>query len=113
MIPIRFGRAAVFLACFQGPPAPVGPELAGFGRRYNATGTGACRGPLRDVQGSRRAMTMSPHLDNLMMDHPLTLTHFFERSRRLWAKKTVATRVHGLPLIRYDYPELTDTTTRL
>jgi len=31
MIPIRFGRAAVFLA---------GPELAVFGRRYNATGTG-------------------------------------------------------------------------
>jgi len=40
MIPIGFGRAAVFLACVQAPPAPVGPELAVFGRRYNATGTG-------------------------------------------------------------------------
>jgi len=58
-------------------------------------------------------MTMSPQLDNLMMDHPLTLTHFFERSRRLWAKKTVATRVPGRPLFRYTYADFAERTTRL
>src|SRR2546425_11964385 len=58
-------------------------------------------------------MTMSPQLDNLMMDHPLTLTHFFERSRRLWAKKTVATRVSGRPLFRYTYADFAERTTRL
>src|SRR3989338_8751325 len=29
-------------------------------------------------------------LHDLMMAYPLTLTHFFERSRRLFAKKTLA-----------------------
>src|SRR3989442_6121759 len=58
-------------------------------------------------------MTMSPQLDNLMMAHPLTLTHFFERSRRLWAKKTVATRVPGRPLFRYTYADFAERTTRL
>mgnify|MGYP001590628631 CR=1 FL=1 len=40
---------------------------------------------------------MSAPLNDLMMNYPLTLTHFFERSRRLFAKKTLATRVPGHP----------------
>jgi acyl-CoA synthetase (AMP-forming)/AMP-acid ligase II len=28
---------------------------------------------------------VTPRFDNLMMSYPLTLTHFFERSRRLFA----------------------------
>ncbi|MEK7386749.1 MAG: long-chain fatty acid--CoA ligase [candidate division NC10 bacterium] len=58
-------------------------------------------------------MTMSVQLDNLMMDYPLTLTHFFERSRRLWAKKMLATRVPGQPLHRYTYADFAERTTRL
>ena len=56
---------------------------------------------------------MSVQLDNLMMDYPLTLTHFFERSRRLWAKKMLATRVPGQPLHRYTYADFAERTTRL
>ena len=56
---------------------------------------------------------MSAPLDNLMMDYPLTLTHFFERSRRLWAKKTLATRVPGQPLHRYTYADFAERTMRL
>ena len=43
---------------------------------------------------------MTAPLNDLMMDYPLTLTQFFERSRRLWAKKTLATRVPGRPLFQ-------------
>lgn len=32
---------------------------------------------------------MSPQLDNLMMNYPLTLTHFFERTRRVLDRKSV------------------------
>lgn len=56
---------------------------------------------------------MSVQLDNLMMDYPLTLTHFFERSRRLWAKKMLATRVPGQPLHRYTYADFAERTMRL
>jgi fatty-acyl-CoA synthase len=56
---------------------------------------------------------MTAPLDNLMMDYPLTLTHFFERSRRLFAKKTIATRVPGRPLFRYTYADFAERTTRL
>ncbi len=56
---------------------------------------------------------MSKQLDNLMMNYPLTLTHFFERSRRLWAKKTLATRVPGQPLHRYTYADFAARTMRL
>ena len=35
------------------------------------------------------------------MEYPLTLIQFFERSRRLFAQKTLATRVLGAPLFRY------------
>ncbi|HEV8672665.1 MAG TPA: long-chain fatty acid--CoA ligase [Methylomirabilota bacterium] len=52
-------------------------------------------------------------MKGLMMDYPLTLSHFFERSRRLFAKKGLATRVPGAPLFRYTYAEFADRTGRL
>ena len=56
---------------------------------------------------------MNARFDNLMMSYPLTLTHFFERSRRLFARKTIATRVPGGPLFRYTYGEFVERTMRL
>jgi len=56
---------------------------------------------------------MTAPLNDLMMSYPLTLTHFFERSRKLFAKKTLATRVPGRPLFRYTYAEFAERTTRL
>jgi fatty-acyl-CoA synthase len=56
---------------------------------------------------------MGAEIHNLMMDYPLTLTHFFERSRRLWPKKTLATRVPGRPLFRYTYADFAERTLRL
>ncbi|MBI3826723.1 MAG: long-chain fatty acid--CoA ligase [Candidatus Rokubacteria bacterium] len=48
-----------------------------------------------------------------MMDYPLTITQFFERSRRLWAKKVLSTRVPGQPLFRYTYADFAARTQRL
>jgi len=56
---------------------------------------------------------VNARFDNLMMNYPLTLTHFFERSRRLFARKTIATRVPGGPLFRYTYGEFVERTMRL
>jgi len=56
---------------------------------------------------------MSARIDDLMMDYPLTLTHFFERSARLFAKKTLATRVPGRPLFRYTYADFAERTRTL
>jgi fatty-acyl-CoA synthase len=56
---------------------------------------------------------MSAPLNDLMMNYPLTLTHFFERSRKLFAKKTIATRVPGRPLFRYTYADFAERTMRL
>jgi len=56
---------------------------------------------------------VTPRFDNLMMSYPLTLTHFFERSRRLFARKTIATRVPGQPLFRYTYRDFAERTMRL
>ena len=52
-------------------------------------------------------------MKGLMMDYPLTLTHFFERCRRLFAQKTLATRIPGAPLFRYTYGDFCERTTRL
>jgi fatty-acyl-CoA synthase len=52
-------------------------------------------------------------MHGLMMDYPLTLTHFFERTRRLFPTKPVATRVPGQPLFRYTYADLADRVCRL
>src|SRR5436190_15857 len=56
---------------------------------------------------------MTAQLNDLMMNAPLTLTHFFERSRQLFAKKSLATRVPGRPLFRYTYADLAVRTQRL
>ena len=56
---------------------------------------------------------MTAPLNDLMMNYPLTLTHFFERSRRLFASKTLATRVPGEPLFRYTYADFAERTMRL
>jgi fatty-acyl-CoA synthase len=56
---------------------------------------------------------MTAPLNDLMMDYPLTLTHFFERSRRLFARKTLATRRAGPPLFRYTYGDFAARTFRL
>ena len=52
-------------------------------------------------------------MQGLMMDYPLTLTQFFERSRRLFAQKPLATRVPGGPLFRYTYADFAERVTRL
>src|SRR5215510_455619 len=55
--------------------------------------------PYRDV----REAPMTAQLDNLMMNYPLTLPHFIERTRLIFAKKMLASRVPGLGLERVDY----------
>ena len=42
-------------------------------------------------------------MKGLIMDYPLTLTHFFERTEKLFHRKTLATRVPGEGLFRYTY----------
>ena len=56
---------------------------------------------------------MSAPLNDLMMNYPLTLGHFFERTRKLFAKKVLATRVPGQPLFRYTYADFAERTQRL
>ncbi len=52
-------------------------------------------------------------LDNLMMNYPLTLTHFFDRTRRLFPKKMLGTRMPGVGLEKCTYAEWADRTARL
>ncbi len=52
-------------------------------------------------------------MTGLMMDSPLTLTHLFERSRQLFGKKRLATRIPGASLFRYSYTELSERVARL
>jgi acyl-CoA synthetase (AMP-forming)/AMP-acid ligase II len=52
-------------------------------------------------------------MKGLIMDYPLTLTHFFERSRKLFAKKTLGTRVPGVGLQKYTYADYAERTCRL
>ncbi len=52
-------------------------------------------------------------MQGLMMDYPLTLTQFFERSRRLFAQKTLTTRVPGRPLFRSTYADFAERVARL
>jgi acyl-CoA synthetase (AMP-forming)/AMP-acid ligase II len=56
---------------------------------------------------------MAAPIHDLMMDYPLTLTQFFERSRRLFPRKTLATRRPGQPLFRYTYADFAERTFRL
>ena len=52
-------------------------------------------------------------MKGLIMDYPLTLTQFFERARKIFHRKTMATRVPGLGLQRYTYADYTDRVCRL
>ena len=52
-------------------------------------------------------------MKGLIMDYPLTLTQFFERARKIFHKKTMATRVPGVGLQRYTYADYTDRVCRL
>jgi fatty-acyl-CoA synthase len=52
-------------------------------------------------------------MQGLMMDYPLTLTHFFERARRLFPAKRLATRVPGAPLFEYTYAAFAERVARL
>jgi fatty-acyl-CoA synthase len=56
---------------------------------------------------------MSAPLNDLMMKYPLTITHFFERTRKLFPAKTLATRVPGVGLVRSTYADFADRTARL
>ncbi len=52
-------------------------------------------------------------MKGLMMDYPLTLTHFFERTRRLFPTKRLATRGPGGGLVAYTYEAFAERVGRL
>src|SRR5262249_7102843 len=52
-------------------------------------------------------------MKGLIMEYPLTLTHFFERAKRLFPKKTLGTRVPGTGLVKYTYADFCERTARL
>jgi fatty-acyl-CoA synthase len=56
---------------------------------------------------------MSAPIDNLVMNYPLTITHFFERARRISARKTRATRAPGVGLAKSTYADFAERTARL
>ncbi|MBI4247801.1 MAG: AMP-binding protein, partial [Candidatus Rokubacteria bacterium] len=56
---------------------------------------------------------MTAPLENLIMNYPLTLTHFFERSRKLFGRKRLGTRVPGAGIQKITYAEWAERTARL
>jgi fatty-acyl-CoA synthase len=52
-------------------------------------------------------------MQGLIMDYPLTLTHFFERTQKLFPKKILGTRVPGEGLVKYTYADFCERTARL
>src|SRR5260370_37528529 len=52
-------------------------------------------------------------MKGLIMDYPLTLTQLFERSRKIFHRKTMATRVPGAGLQRYTYADYAERVCRL
>src|SRR6266478_90429 len=52
-------------------------------------------------------------MKGLIMDYPLTLTQLFERSRQIFHRKTMPTRVPGSGLQRYTYADYADRVCRL
>jgi fatty-acyl-CoA synthase len=52
-------------------------------------------------------------MKGLIMDYPLTLTHFFERTRKVFPKKMLGTRVPGVGLVKSTYADFADRTARL
>src|SRR5216684_4515722 len=61
----------------------------------------------------RRTWEDDDVMRGLMMDYPLTLTQFFERTRRLFHRKRMATRVPGVGLQWYTYADYADRVCRL
>ncbi|HEX5689313.1 MAG TPA: AMP-binding protein, partial [Roseiflexaceae bacterium] len=51
-------------------------------------------------------------MQGLMMDYPLTLTHIFERARKLFPRKEIATKTPG-GMHRYTYGEMCERAGRL
>src|SRR3989304_3204060 len=97
-----------------GNDPPTGPTRSGSPSAAT-TSTGAPPGgTTTSASAARRPRTLEgDEMKGLMMDYPLTLTHFFERCRRLFAQKTLATRIPGAPLFRYTYGDFCERTTRL
>ena len=56
---------------------------------------------------------MSAPIHDLIMNTPLTLTHVFERARKLFPKKVLGTRVPGVGLVKSTYADFADRTARL
>jgi fatty-acyl-CoA synthase len=56
---------------------------------------------------------MSGPLEHVSMDYPLTLAHFFERTRKLFARKSLGTRVPGRGIEKITYAQWADRTARL
>ncbi|MBI3912871.1 MAG: long-chain fatty acid--CoA ligase [Chloroflexi bacterium] len=52
-------------------------------------------------------------MQGLMMEYPLTLTHFLERARRLFPKKEIVSKMPGGALHRYTYADMTARAARL
>src|SRR5213593_4980221 len=67
--------------------------------------------PVCDV--GRPGRVLMAGVDDLMMHYPLTIQHIFERTRRLFPKKTLATRVPGVGLVRSTYADFAERTRRL
>src|SRR5712664_1705186 len=61
----------------------------------------------------RRTWEDDDVMRGLMMDYPLTLNQFFERTRRLFHRKRMATRVPGVGLQWYTYADYADRVCRL
>src|SRR5262245_8230988 len=72
-----------------------------------ATTTSASAARRRKTSEGNRAMK------GLIMDYPLTLTQFFERTRKLFAKKRLGTRVPGRGLDTVTYGDWAERVTRL
>ena len=56
---------------------------------------------------------MSAPINNLMMNYPLTLTHVFDRTRKLFGQKALGTRVPGVGLVKSTYADFAERTARL
>src|SRR5262245_58732322 len=91
----------------RGPAPSLGWPRAGSIRTYpSGTSSGSAARRLKTWEGDEA-------MKGLIMDYPLTLTQLFERSRKLFHKKTMATRVPGHGLQRYTYADYADRVARL
>src|SRR5438034_11527420 len=69
--------------------------------------------PSASVARRRRISEGDDTMKGLIMDYPLTLTHFFERTRKLFHRKMLGTRVPGAGLQKYTYADYCDRVARL